>query len=124
MGVAAFDDFVGNVTAALKTYGLWDNTLLIMHSDNGAVQAAPQGPGRWHHPEGKGSVASAGGTAYPLRSAKFNVWEGGTRVPVIMSGGAMPARCAGKQSHALMHVSDWYATLAAAAGVPDAVVIS
>merc|ERR1711862_202531 len=114
--VAAFDDFVLGVVDAFKAKGLWENTLLILHSDNGAVQAQPC-TGKphchyWHDPAGKGGIQSAGGTAYPLRSAKFNVWEGGTRVPAIIAGGALPASCAGKQSHALMHISDWYATLA------------
>ena len=70
--VAALDDFVGNVSAALRAAGMWEDTLLILHSDNGAVQAAPQpgGPGRYHNPNGTGSLYSCGGTAYPLRGAK------------------------------------------------------
>ena len=42
--VAALDDFVGNTTAALKRAGVWEDTLFILHADNGACQAAPQGP--------------------------------------------------------------------------------
>ena len=74
--VAALDDFVGNVTASLKQHKLWENTLVIMHADNGGVQNSPQGLGRWHNAQGKGGIVGSGGSAYPLRSNKFNVWEG------------------------------------------------
>ena len=118
--VAALDDFVGNTTAAIKAGELWDNTLIILHADNGGCQAAAKGPGRWHDPTGRGGIQDAGGTAYPYRGAKFNVWEGGTRTPAILSGGFLPPVCAGRESFALMHVSDWLATLASVAGVPEA----
>jgi arylsulfatase A-like enzyme len=118
--VAAMDDFVVAVRAELEDTGLWANTLMIVHSDNGAPQAAPHGPGKWHLDSGKGGIQSAGGTAFPLRGAKFNVWEGGTRVPAILSGGWMPSSCAGKESHVVMHVSDWFATLGEIANVSAA----
>lgn len=118
--VAALDDFVGNTTQALKVHALWPSTLLVLHADNGAV---PAGGPHSHNPPGywaTGGVQSSGGTAYPYRGAKFNVWEGGTRTPVILAGGFLPTRCHGKQSHIFMHVSDWMATLASVAGVPPA----
>ena len=58
--------------------GLWANTLVVLHADNGAVQAG--GP-RSHDPldtQVTGGMQGTGGTAYPYRGAKFNVWEGGT----------------------------------------------
>ena len=33
--VAALDDVVGNVTAALQQQGLWENCILLLTSDNG-----------------------------------------------------------------------------------------
>ena len=113
--VAALDDFIGNTTEALKRTGLWDETLFILHADNGAVQAHGA---HSHDVNGVGGFQGTGGTAYPYRGAKFNVWEGGTRTPAILAGGYLPASCHGKESHAFMHVSDWMATLAAVAGVP------
>ena len=67
--VAALDDFVGNTTEALKTTGLWSQTLLILHADNGAVQA---GGAHSHNPYGVGGFQGTGGTAYPYRGAKFS----------------------------------------------------
>ena len=52
----------------------------MLHADNGAVQA---GGARSHNPNGVGGFQGTGGTAYPYRGAKFNVWEGGTRTPAI-----------------------------------------
>eukprot|EP01044_Picomonas_judraskeda_P025011 COSAG03_NODE_7097_length_963_cov_1.340278_2_plen_107_part_01 len=103
--VAALDDFVGNTTQALKDTGLWSHTLLVLHADNGAVQAS--GAHSHNPPEywATGGVQSSGGTAYPYRGAKFNVWEGGTRTPAILAGGYLPTRCHGKQSHIFMHVA-------------------
>ena len=34
--VAALDEAVGNISAALQQAGLWDNTVLIFTTDNGA----------------------------------------------------------------------------------------
>ena len=34
--VTAMDDVLGNMTATLKTLGLYDNTVIIFSSDNGA----------------------------------------------------------------------------------------
>ena len=68
--VAALDDFIGNTTDVLKRTGLWSETLLILHADNGAVQAG--GP-HSHNVNGVGGFQGTGGTAYPYRGAKFNV---------------------------------------------------
>lgn len=37
MGAAA-DSLFGNVTQSMKDRGMWDNTLVLMTSDNGGVQ--------------------------------------------------------------------------------------
>ena len=45
--LAALDDSVGRVIAALKTSGLYDNTLIVFSSDNGgAVADGKDGGGR------------------------------------------------------------------------------
>lgn len=55
------DDAVGNVTAALRAKGMWENTLVVFMSDNGG----------WVSNNG-----SAGGNNYPLMGGKYNNWEG------------------------------------------------
>ncbi|QDV08091.1 Arylsulfatase [Planctomycetes bacterium Poly30] len=67
--IEEIDASVGRIVDALEARGVRDNTLLIFTSDNGpwAVQELN------------------GGTAGPLRGAKGSNWEGGQRVPMIVS---------------------------------------
>merc|ERR1712113_476982 len=55
----------------------------------------------------------------PLRGGKCSVWEGGTRGTSFISGGFLPSSVAGVPFPHLMHVVDWFPTLAALAGVSD-----
>merc|ERR1712190_386592 len=90
------DSGIGNVTQALKSKGLWDETLMLFTSDNGGI-----GPGN----------------NYPLRGHKMTPWEGGTRVAAFLSGGIVPKNLRGKSSGTFVHVADWYATFASLVGV-------
>lgn len=65
--IAAVDDGVGQVRAALKANGLTENTLIIYLSDNGG--------------QTKFNVSKN----TPLRGRKGNVYEGGVRVPFVMT---------------------------------------
>ncbi|XP_076039495.1 arylsulfatase B-like [Oratosquilla oratoria] len=91
----AMDEAVGNIVRTLKETGLYENTLIVFSSDNGAPL------------DNKGSN-------YPLRGNKGSVWEGGTRsVSFIHSpllGPNVPRVHGG-----LFHVTDWYNTLLEAA---------
>jgi arylsulfatase I/J len=98
--VSFLDDAVGNVTNKLKSEGLWHNTLIIVHSDNGG----PIGP-------------NAGANNYPLKGGKKTNFEGGVRVNAFVSGGLLPTTVRGSKNSGLMAGWDWYATLAALAGV-------
>lgn len=55
------DESIGNITAALKRNELWENTLFIFSSDNGAPT------------QSTGDV----GCNYPYRGKKATLWEGG-----------------------------------------------
>lgn len=94
--LAAVDQGISKVVRALKTSGLWDNTLLIVTTDNGA----PIGD-------------QYGGSNSPFRGKKLQVWEGGIRADAIVAGGArgklgIPAGT----NRNLFHAVDWLPTLA------------
>ena len=94
--VAAMDEAVGQIVAALKEKGILDNTLIVFSSDNG-------GP----HP---GKITSN----RPLRAGKGTIYEGGVRVCAAACWpGHIPA---GKVIDEPLHVVDWYPTLVKLAG--------
>ena len=94
--VAAMDEAIGAILAALETRGLRTNTLIFFSSDNGGPN-----PGR---------VTSNG----PLRAGKGTVYEGGTRVCacVAWQGRIKP----GSSIAQPLHMVDWYPTLLRLAG--------
>lgn len=65
------DDGVGAIIKSLKDKGLLDNTLIVFTSDNGGVGLAELGP-----------IPT---NSEPLRKWKGHVYEGGIRVPLIIS---------------------------------------
>ena len=67
--VAAVDDSVGRIDAALERLGLQDDTLVVFTSDNGGLS----------------TLAKPGPTSNaPLRAGKGWLYEGGIRVPLIV----------------------------------------
>lgn len=100
--VSYADDEIGRVVARLRSNGMWDNTLLVLHADNGGEIMF------------EGTCA---GNNYPLRGGKFSNFEGGIRTNALVSGGAVPAARRGSKETALVAAWDWYATYAAIAGV-------
>ena len=98
--VALMDEVVGNVTAALRSAGMWNNTLLLWSSDNG------------------GAVHLGGGAnVWPLRGGYENNWEGGIRAAALLSGGFLPAAVRGRKLEGFIHEADWFATFCGLAGV-------
>jgi len=66
----AADDGVGKIIDTLEKYDLRENTLIFYLSDNGAALARPK---------------DLGGVNLPLRGGKGSVYDGGVRVPYVMS---------------------------------------
>lgn len=94
--VENLDHLVGRVLQALDELDLAKNTLVVFTSDNGG------------HPE---YAANA-----PLRGSKWNLYEGGVRVPFIARWpGRVPA---GRVAGAPIMTYDLFPTFAAAAGAP------
>ncbi|AWW28842.1 arylsulfatase [Echinicola strongylocentroti] len=65
VNIALMDHYVGKIVAALEQTGESENTLVIFTSDNG----------------GNPEIADNG----PFRGSKWNLYEGGIRVPMIIS---------------------------------------
>lgn len=61
--IEIMDEGIGSVLNSLKKFGLYENTVVIFCSDNGATQIGSNGV---------------------LRGSKGTVWEGGHRVPAII----------------------------------------
>jgi arylsulfatase A len=92
--VERMDDGVGRVMKTLEELNLTKNTLVCFTNDNGGERLSDNGP---------------------LFHGKFSLWEGGIRVPCIMSWpGHLPAGVESKQPIISM---DLTATFLAAAGV-------
>lgn len=94
--LAAMDEAIGNVVAALAEQKMSDNTLIIFSSDNG-------GPS-------PGTLTDNG----PLRDGKGSIFEGGVRVCAFATWpGKIPS---GKIVNEPLHIIDWYPTLLKQAG--------
>ena len=94
--LAALDEAVGQVVAAIDRKGLRKDTLFLFSSDNGGPQP--------------GIVTSNG----PLRGAKATLYEGGVRVPAFATW--IDHIKAGSTVNAPLHAVDWYPTLLTLAG--------
>ncbi|HEX7350046.1 sulfatase-like hydrolase/transferase [Brachybacterium sp.] len=76
--IAALDDAVGEVLRALDESGTRDDTLVLMSSDNGPSRESRN----WLDGE---EISYDGGSAGGLRGSKGSVFDGGIRVPGILS---------------------------------------
>jgi arylsulfatase A-like enzyme len=86
--IKCLDDAVGRIVGALDQYDFKENTLIVFTNDNGAIRDSMNAP---------------------YRGTKNTNYEGGVRVPCIVS---WPDKIEpGTSSDALMHVTDFYNTL-------------
>lgn len=104
--IVEFDWCVGQILSTLNQFNLTSNTIVILTSDNGPVlddgyddRAVEDLNG--HTPAG------------PLRGGKYYVYEGGTRVPFIVS---WPGHVSAGVSDALISLVDLTASFAALTG--------
>ncbi len=82
--IGSLDQNVGRILAELKAQNLLENTLVIFTSDNGGLEGSPQNP-ITNNP--------------PFRSGKGFPYEGGIRVPLIVSWpGQIAPRVSGGQA--------------------------
>lgn len=100
--ISTIDEMVGTVLTHLKSLGLDENTIVVFQSDQG------------HSTEDR--AGGGGGNAGPYRGAKFSFFEGGIRVPALLSWpGHLPQ---GVTRDDITYECDWLPTLASLCNVP------
>uniref|UniRef100_A0A336L4S7 CSON000251 protein n=1 Tax=Culicoides sonorensis TaxID=179676 RepID=A0A336L4S7_CULSO len=97
--VTKLDRSVGDVVEALSRKNMLKNSIIVFSTDNGG---APEGFNLNH------------GSNWPLRGAKYNLWEGGVRGVGLMWSPLLKNQQ--RVSHQMMHITDWLPTLYTAAG--------
>ncbi|MDB4438071.1 sulfatase-like hydrolase/transferase [bacterium] len=98
------DDRIGALLKKVDDAGLTDDTIIIFQSDHGASEEV-----RAH---------KGGGSAGPHRGAKFSLYEGGIRVPAIISWpGTLPENEVRDQ---IATGCDWFPTIMELCKVPAA----
>ncbi|MED6300135.1 MAG: sulfatase-like hydrolase/transferase [Verrucomicrobiota bacterium] len=99
--VSTQDARIGSLLHYLDEVGLRNDTIIVFQSDHG------------HSTEERAHFG--GGNSGPYRGAKFSLYEGGIRVPAIIS---WPSKLAeGKEINQLAHSCDWLPTLAELANI-------
>lgn len=94
--ISSMDERVGRLLDYLETEGLRENTIIVFQSDHG------------HSTEERAHFG--GGNSGPYRGAKFSLFEGGIRVPAIISWPAKIPR--GEIRGQMLSSIDWLPTLA------------
>ena len=99
--LSTVDEKIGEVMATIDELGLRENTLVVFLSDHGhSVEIRTMG---------------GGGSAGPYRGHKFELWEGGIRVPCMaVLPGVIPA---GQVRGQMACSVDWLPTIARLCGV-------
>lgn len=102
--IESMDDSIGRLTRKLEQLGLSDDTVFIFTADNGGL-ATPEGPD------------TPATTNAPLRAGKGYLYEGGIRVPLIVT---WPKRIkAGSVNRTPVYSADLFATAVELAGLKN-----
>jgi arylsulfatase A-like enzyme len=101
--VKSIDDNMGRLLKKIDEQGIAENTVIILISDNGG-----------YINENRGKTVTSN---FPLRSGKGSLYEGGTRIPTIIS---LPGnQLKGKTIDTPVSTIDFYPTLMEMVGVKD-----
>ena len=101
----AMDRSIGRVLDRLDKHGIADNTIVVFLNDNGGGESTERYA--WHSRNYANNL--------PLRGYKFDLFEGGVRVPMIVRWpGQVPA---GKVYREMVSSTDVFPTLVSAAGL-------
>lgn len=108
--VMHLDDSVGRILAALEETGVRKNTLFVFTSDNGGSTVENND---LKYPDDNCPNGKLTGNNHPFRGGKGTIYEGGTRVPTIVS---WPGRVRSGISQTPVFIPDWMPTFCALAG--------
>jgi arylsulfatase A len=112
--MVALDWAAGEIINSLEENGLAKNTIVIFSSDNGPVYDDGYDDGTTVHTSTKESDRGHDGSG-PYRGGKYQIYEGGTRVPLIIR---WPGKIeAGRVSPAMVNQIDFTASFAEMLGV-------
>lgn len=112
--VQEMDESIGRIMTAISDNGLTENTLVIFTSDNGAWINPSNGLNPNRPVYGMGPFD--GGCNSPFKEGKGSTWEGGFRVPLIVSlPGTIPA---GQIIRTPVTAMDFMPTILDFAGLP------
>ncbi len=103
--IESMDDAVGTLLDALDRLNLADNTIIVFTSDNGGNM----------YSEVDGEVPTSN---RPLRGGKASMFEGGTRVPCVISWPGVTA--GGSRNETLVQSEDYFPTLLDGLGIKRA----
>lgn len=101
--VVMIDDVVRQVVGALRENGQLENTIVVFTSDNGC---AP-------YVDVKGLEKQGHYPSYIYRGYKSDIYEGGHRIPLIVS---WEGHLKGRENSSLVSLTDFYATFAEMTG--------
>jgi len=97
--LSAVDEGIANVSHALQSAGMYNDTLFIVTTDNGGPTT---------------ECSTTGQSNFPFRGSKCSIWEGGTRGMAFMFWAGLPALAKGLLYPGLIHACDWLPTIVTA----------
>lgn len=113
--VKSLDDAVGRLVRAIDQEGLADHTIIVFFSDNGGFAYPPRRENKQVETQPPGYADIPATSNAPLRSGKASIYEGGTRVPLIVvwPGHTKP----GTVTDALFSSVDFFPTILEMCGI-------
>eukprot|EP01084_Bolivina_argentea_P015802 29610_1 len=102
--MVALDNTINDMINLYKTYGLWDDTLLIVTTDNGGMP---------YWSDDDNPIVVSWGCNMPYRAGKLTLFQGGVKGVGFLNGGdnIIPSNIRGTKSNILCHVIDWVPTV-------------
>ena len=103
------DEIIGKVKNLYEDYDLWDNTILLLSTDNGGLP-------NWYDDDSLhlfSEMTRSYGCNLPYRGGKLTLFEGGIKGIGLINGGNnyISSNLRNTQSNILIHVIDWLPTI-------------